>query len=344
MSDTDKIKPQDILNAIDLNKINQNEKKRRGRPKKTQMLSPGPKIKQHNISDDEEQEEDEIILHLPLSKEDLKMFNACGVDVDNVMSNSNTNINPNNINNNSSSSEEQDDSDKTNDYNLKQYSYIIKKLKDENDELKKFINELTPMYFTEVKKIYPVDLKLFDMQNNVLIPKKTNICCFWCTYQFDWLPTYLPEKYSDGKFYVTGCFCSFNCKAAYNLKLMDSKVWERYSLIKQLYYMINKDKIKSIADIEINVAGPIELLEKFGGPMSITEYRKNSKILGREYHKLIPPFLPITVGFEETTNSKLSNKNLNINSYLNAKSDNVLIKRNKPVSNIASKHIDAYIE
>ena len=108
--------------------------------------------------------------------------------------------------------------------------------------------------------------------------------------------------------------------------------------------MINKDKITSITDIEINIAGPKELLEKFGGPMNIIEYRKNSKIIGREYHKLMPPFLPITIGFEETTNNKVSAKNLNINSFISSKAENMLIKRNKPVSNIASKHIDNYIE
>ncbi len=339
MSDTEKINSQDILNAIDLNKINQTEKKRRGRPKKTQMLSPGPKVKQH-ISDDEDQEEDEIILHLPLSRDDLKEMNSLNPAEDEDVTTS--------IKNNSlltSESSSSDEKDKLSDYNLKQYSYVIKKLKEENDELKKFISEITPNYSTEIKKnMYPIDLKLFDMQNNVLIPKKTNICCFYCTYPFDWLPTYLPEKYSNGIFYVSGCFCSFNCKAAYNLKLGDAKVWERYSLIKQLYYMINKDKIKSISDIEINLAGPVELLEKFGGPMSITEFRKNSKILGREYHKLIPPFSPIMVVFEETTNPKISSKNFNMGSLMLSKTDNIVIKRNKPVSNIASKHIDDYIE
>jgi len=345
------INSQDILNAIDLNKINQNEKKRRGRPKKTQMLVSNQKIKNH-YSDDEEQEDDEIILHLPISREDIKNFNMGDVELGDIIDDYNG-VNKNHTSNfydanlTNTSSEDKDDSDKDKllDYNLKQYGYVIKKLKDENDELKKYLSEITPMYFTEIKKIYPIDLKLFDNQNNVLIPKKTNICCWWCTYTFDWLPTYLPEKYSDGKFYVTGCFCSFNCEAAYNLRLNDSKVWERYSLIKQMYYMINKDKIKSITDIEINVAGPIELLEKFGGPMNITEFRKNAKILGREYHKLIPPFLPISMGFEETTNnSKISTKNLNINSFINSKSDNMVIKRNKPVSNIASKRIDNYIE
>jgi hypothetical protein len=226
---------------------------------------------------------------------------------------------------------------------MKQVGLVIKKLKEENDELKKYLTEITPMYFTEVK-VYPIDLKLFDLSNNILIPVKTNICCWWCTYNFDNLPTYLPEKYSNNTFYVSGCFCSFNCAGAYNLNLSDNKIWERYSLLKQLYYFINKEKILSINDIEINISGPKELLEKFGGPMKIDEYRKNSKILGREYHKLIPPFLPNNYGFEEVTNSK-TNKNINLNSILNSncKNDNIIIKRNKPLNNIASKLIETYV-
>lgn len=332
MSESEKINSQDILNAIDMNKINQTEKKRRGRPKKTQMISPNPKIK-IPLNDNDSYEEDEIILHLPISRDDIKSLGLSSCVEESTEKNA------------LSDSEDESSSEKdakSNDPSFKQLGLIIKKLKEENDELKRFLTDITPMYFTDVK-IYPVDLELFDMQNNLLVPKKTNICCWWCTYQFDWLPTFLPEKYSDGKFYVTGCFCSFNCKAAYNLNLNDSKVWERYSLIKQLYYMINKDKIKSISDIEINIAGPRELLEKFGGPMTINEFRKNSKILGREYHKLLPPFLPMSMGFKEYTNSKLS-KSVNINNLITSKNDNILIKRNKPVNNIASKNIDNYIE
>ena len=202
MSDSEKFNSQDILNAIDMNKINQTEKKRRGRPKKTQMVSPNPKIK-IPINEDDVHEEDEIILHLPISRDDIKSLGLSSISIEESTKNS-------------SDSEEEESSDKevkNNDPNYKQLGLIIKKLKDENDELKRFLTEITPMYFTEVK-IYPVDLKLFDMQNNIFIPKKTNICCWWCTCQFDCLPTFLPEKFSDSKFYVSGCFCSFNCAAA----------------------------------------------------------------------------------------------------------------------------------
>ena len=341
----EEINSQDILNSIDLNKINQNEKKKRGRPKKThQMMSIMPKVKIPS-NDEEDIEEEEIILHLPISKQELMQINPNNYSINDIVDKQNQNQNQN-----QSSVQESDEnfSDKEilkqpNDNYIKQLGLIIKKLKEENDELKKYLTDITPMYFTEVK-VYPIDLKLFDMCQNKLIPTKTQLCCWWCTYNFDSLPTYLPEKYSEGNFYVSGCYCSFNCAGAYNLSLGDNKLWERYSLLKLLYYMINKDKINSINDIEINISGPKELLEKYGGSMKIEEYRKNSKILGREYHKLIPPFLPINYGFEEITNTK-TNKNINLSNFINAnsKNDNIIIKRNKPVNNIMSKHIGNYI-
>jgi hypothetical protein len=335
----DKINSQDILNSIDLNKINQIEKKKRGRPKKTQqMLTSIPKLKIQS-GEEEDLEEEEIILHLPISKAELMQINSGEYFIDDIVEKKNL------------SSSEQQESDeisdkdipKSNDNYIKQLILTVKKLKEENDELKKYLNDITPMYFTEVK-VYPIDLKLFDVNQNKLIPTKTNLRCWWCTYPFDNLPTYLPEKYSDSKFHVSGCFCSFNCAGAYNLSLGDDKIWERYSLLKLLYYMINKENISSINDIDINISPPKELLEEYGGNMKIEEYRKNSKILGREYHKLIPPFLPINFGFEEITNSK-TNKNTNLSNliYSSGKNDNIVIKRNKPLNNVVSRQIDYYV-
>jgi hypothetical protein len=333
------INSKDILNAIDLNKINFTEKKKRGRPKKSaQLLNNISKIKVTKNDINKEQEEDEIILHLPLTNNDL--INTDNLTITNFLTDNDSVVNNSE---DIDSNDEETKEDKYND-NYKKFTYIIKKLKDENDELKKYISDITPMYSTEVK-VYPIDLDLFELNNNKIIPKKTNLNCWWCTYKFDNLPTYLPEKYSDEKFYVSGCFCSFNCAGAYNIHLNDDKVWDRYSLLKQLYYLINKEKIKSMKDIEINIAGEKELLKKYGGPLTIEEFRKNAKILGREYHKLMPPFLPINYGFEEITNSK-NNKNLNVSSIFNSSinNDKNIVKRKKPVNNIASKQIDNYIE
>jgi hypothetical protein len=372
------INSQDILNAIDLGKINLTDKKKRGRPKKSQQLI-NPTTNKIKVND-AIFEQEEIILHLPgLSSSDInsmpnnennnkitKYYNSDDNDSENddqedgvqedgddngIEGDNDINLkekskvkNDTKKNIKKETKKEEKMDDVWNDINHKQYALIIKKLKEENDKLKKYLIDITPMYFTEVK-IYPSELKIFDMEGNEYIPKKTNICCWWCTYDFDWLPVGIPEKYHNGIFYVFGCFCSFNCKAAYNLGMNDNRVWERYSLMKQMYYIINKNSITSISDIEINPAGPKELLEKYGGPMTIEEYRKNSKILGREYHKLMPPFLPINIGFEETTNSKTNSKTMNINNLLNPNSkDNIVVKRNKPLSNVASKEIDDFIE
>jgi hypothetical protein len=320
---------QDILDSIDINMINMNDKKKRGRPKKNNNIinTNLTKIKLDNPSNSNEQEE--IILHLPLTKNDIINFKEGDINISDI----------------EDEAEESSISNEPNEISNKHLNLIIKKLKEENDELKKFLEQITPMYFTEVR-MYPVDLKLFDKNNEKFIPKKTNICCWWCTYNFECYPTFIPDKYYEDSFYVYGCFCSFNCAGAYNLNLNDSRVLERYSLLKQLYYYINKANITSIKDIEINIAGPRELLEKFGGTMKIEDYRKNSKIMGREYHKLMPPFIPLNFCFEETTNSLKNNKMININNILNNSSirNDILMKRNKPLNNIASKEIDNYIE
>lgn len=341
------INSQDILNAIDLNKINQNEKKKRGRPKKTQILLTNTnKLKIVDNKEFYDLEEEEIILHLPLSKSDLAKINIDNLEMEeNNEENNEKNNEENNeeqilythelINSNPNIYSENESSDIKISNTVDNYQYIkqlfstIKKLKEENFELKKYLTEITPMYFTEIK-VYPSNLNLFDLENNKFKPTKTNLCCWWCTYKFENFPTYLPEKYSENNFYVTGCFCSFNCAGAYNLSLGDNKVWNRYSLLKLLYYMIYKDKINSINDVEINSAGPKELLDKYGGSMNINEYRKNSKIIGREYHKLSPPFIPINIGFKEITNSKINNNICNLTNIMNSsKNHDNLIKKNK---------------
>ena len=336
----------DILNSIDLNKINHNEKKKRGRPKKSHQVV-NPNLNKYKIDKyvSSANDQDEIILHLPLSSHDISSLKNVEInlaDIENDKGDEDINDREED-DKREVNVKKQDNSILVSENANKSYAIgIIKKLKEENEELKKYLSEITPMYFTDIK-FYPSDLKLFDRQNNILVPKKTNICCWWCTYPFENLPCYIPEKYSQEGIYVFGCFCSFNCAGAYNLS-MNEKVWERYSLLKLLYFKINKDKITSIKDIEINPAGPRELLEKFGGIMKINEYRKNSKIIGREYHKLLPPFIPMNFGFEEITNSKI-NKIVNINLLGNChqKSD-VVVKRNKPLNNLASKEIDQYIE
>jgi hypothetical protein len=366
MGDNVILNSEDILNMVDTEKIFNDTKKKRGRPKKTHNYNFNniSKIKLP-INEYHNNEDDEIILHMPISRNDIQLFKNSEKILENLAEKTindnednnddngdNGDNNDNNDNNDNTIKNEisnnTDNNQELSNYYAKQYNLIIKKYKnalEEKNKLIDYLEEITPMYNTEIK-YYPVNLNLFEKTtNNKLIPKETHIACWWCTYQFNNLPTFLPEKINNGEFYVQGCFCSFNCAAAYNLNLNDIKTLERYSLLKQLYYFIYKDIIKSIIDIEINIAGPKELLERYGGIMTIEEYRKNSKILGREYKKLTPPFIPLSYGFEETTISKTNAKNININNILNSKSKSEnIMKRNTPIANNASLMIDKFIE
>jgi predicted RNase H-like nuclease (RuvC/YqgF family) len=125
-------------------------------------------IKNKIISNDEGNlEDEEIILHLPISKAELIEINSLGYSINDIVDKNSYN-----------SSNESDENISSNEIKLpdnyiKQLSLIIKKLKDENEELKNYLKDITPMYFTEVK-VYPIDLKLFDMDQNKLIPLYSN--------------------------------------------------------------------------------------------------------------------------------------------------------------------------
>lgn len=75
-------------------------------------------------------------------------------------------------------------------------------------------------------------------------PMTTNVHCYWCCHRFPNHPYGLPLKYVGGKFFVTGCFCSLECAAAYNFGSGGSvdEMWERYSLLNMLaYHLSNED-------------------------------------------------------------------------------------------------------
>lgn len=147
-------------------------------------------------------------------------------------------------------------------------------------------------------KYVKMNLKLFDSQNgkNIVIDK-TNVACWWCTYNFDTVPCFIPERFDNDTFYVFGCFCTFNCAMAYNLNMGDYKMYDRFSLIKKLYYCMydNNDSVVN----SITIAPPREILEKFGGHVSIEDYRKNFQFCKKEYKMLMPSMVQITPYIEE---------------------------------------------
>jgi hypothetical protein len=124
-----------------------------------------------------------------------------------------------------------------------------------------------------------------NLYKNTLHDKKS--ACFWCTYDYDNHPCYIPKYHNDGQIYGYGSFCRPECAVAFLMKenIDDSQKFERYHLINQTYgkvYEYNKN-IKPAPD-------PHFILDKFYGNLTIQEYRK----LLKSEHMLLVIDKPLT--------------------------------------------------
>ena len=115
-------------------------------------------------------------------------------------------------------------------------------------------------------KLKKLKLQLYKNSN----PDKSS-ACFWCTYDYDNQPCYIPKHEIDGQLYGYGSFCRPECAVAYLMKenLDDSTKFERYHLLNQIYSKVYNYK-KNIKP----APNPYFLLEKFYGNLTIQEYRK----------------------------------------------------------------------
>lgn len=124
-----------------------------------------------------------------------------------------------------------------------------------------------------------------NLYKNININK--NSACFWCTYEYDNPPCYIPKYEMDDKIFGYGSFCRPECAVAYLMKenIDDSTKFERYHLLNQIYSKVYDFK-KSIKP----APNPYYLLEKFYGNLSIQEYRK----LLKTEHMLLVIDKPLT--------------------------------------------------
>ena len=124
-----------------------------------------------------------------------------------------------------------------------------------------------------------------NLYKNNLGDKKS--ACFWCTYDFDNHPCYIPKYEMDATIFGYGSFCRPECAVAYLMKenIDDSTKFERYHLLNQIYSKVYDYK-KSIKP----APNPFYLLEKYYGNMTIQEYRK----LLKTEHMLLVIDKPLT--------------------------------------------------
>ena len=107
-----------------------------------------------------------------------------------------------------------------------------------------------------------------NLHINNISDKKS--ACFWCTYEFDNPPVYIPKHFIKDSYHVYGCFCSPECATAYLMEesIDSSSKFERYHLINHIY--------SKIYDYKKNIKpapNPYYMLEKYYGNLTIQEYR-----------------------------------------------------------------------
>jgi hypothetical protein len=301
-------KPKDILSS----NLGESVPKKRGRKPKGKIIN---YKKNFEISSMNE-EIDNIIMHLPIKLEDVLN--------DNTTDESPTPPIHDNIINLFTMSDSPDD-------NCVKCTDHMKKIDELNDIINNFSTSETNQNIKS-RNVYKIDVDFINIEDNkqVLI-ESTDIHCWWCCHKFDNAPCPLPELYVDEKFYVFGCFCSFNCALAYNIDIDDYKTNERTTLLNMIHSDLcgNKEKLEA--------SPPRQILKIFGGHLSIEKFRNYGDICEKEYRYIMPPMVSIVPLIEEDYKNK--NHNYKSKKYipLNTKkafntSDDLRLKRSKPLS------------
>ena len=184
----------------------------------------------------------------------------------------------------------------------------IEKIENEISKLKFQLHKLTRNNKIEIFK------SSFDSQTK----------CWWCKNNFKSPAVGIPEIYFEDKFHCFGHFCSYNCALSYNINSGDN-VWKRTSLLNLLYYKTYNKPVK------IKSAPDWRNLKEFGGVLTIDQFRKNSIVNTSEFTLLHPPIETRVSTFERVFKTNDSKKNESVYQRLLEDSDELVLKRNKPL-------------
>jgi len=183
--------------------------------------------------------------------------------------------------------------------------------------------------------------ELWDKLNQLKVNlHKNNIsdkrsACFWCTYDFDNPPIFVPKNEFKNNYQVYGCFCSPECSAAYlmNEKIDSSVKFERYQLLNHVYGKIYnyKQNIKPAPN-------PYYLLDKYYGTLNIKEYRE----LFKNDQLLIVVDKPLTHIFpelyEDNSDFILNQRTIPTNSTYKLKRKGTVPKKSSVLDDLTSKN------
>lgn len=128
-------------------------------------------------------------------------------------------------------------------------------------------------------------------------PLSTTILCHHCCYSFDGVPVPLPQSYDALRkvYHCRGNFCSWQCAKAYNIRqtplagrgnrnmyiaILAHRTWVKYRTGERTTQ--EEKSMKTYAMYCIHPSPPREVLQVFGGDMTIADFRK-------ELFGIIPP-------------------------------------------------------
>jgi hypothetical protein len=323
-------KPKVKSNEVDDEKI----PKKRGRKPKEKIYS----VKELPKTFFEENKQEPLILHLPITSYDKTNNNpepnsndVLGYSIYDNLSNNNFTMDLNDSSSNILPT--QMNFMDFNNKNVFKNNEIMNDIKENDNSKKDNIEDDYKINRVVKKNLKNIMYEFINANNDKVWPETTSIYCWWCCHPFNWMPCALPEYYKKDKFYVNGCFCSFNCTASYNFSKCDDDIWERYSLLNLMYKKLYNTKF-----IKVNLAPPREILKIFGGYMTIDEFRENSLKNEKVFTVINPPLISIIPKIEENvSNSYKANIKGNISlvneNILNKTQNSLKLKRNKPVTN-----------
>ena len=281
LNDNDELIENEVENTIDLS-IKNNSDVKPGAKKRGRKPKGGKIIQQIVPLINNKESKPNIILHLKCSLKDLHTNTIMGPNIEGynfsvtnneysyeIISNNynNTYSNPKQIIQNNFNNVVQDQNNSQNNF------FDC----NESDTAYEYDDDVKPNKENDIKEVWR-KLKVLEhnLHINNISDKKS--ACFWCTYEFDNPPIYIPKHYIKETYHVYGCFCSPECATAYLMEenIDSSSKFERYHLINHIY--------SKIYDYKKNIKpapNPYYMLEKYYGNLNIQEYRsllKNERL------------------------------------------------------------------
>jgi hypothetical protein len=146
----------------------------------------------------------------------------------------------------------------------------------------------------------------YDPYNNInmnVSDSNINNICWWDDQEFKHNRWGIPTKFVNNSFHIYGCFCSPNCAAGYlfNMCRDTDDIWNKYSLLNFMYNSIYG------TNISVKPAPSKLILKKYGGDLSIKEYRSSFNNKQNNYYINIPSTVVYNINVENINNNNNNN-------------------------------------